>query len=173
MARPFYIEVIESLNSRGVRFTIVGGVAAILHGAPRMTGDLDLAVVLDEQNLLRLVEAMAALGYRPKAPVEARTLACEKVREEWRKEKGMKVFTFVHPDKPFAEIDILIEQHVGFPGLWERRVEYKYGVVSIPTASIEDLIEMKSTLGRDKDIADISALRKVRALKEKEERGIE
>ncbi len=51
MQRPFYLDVIETLNQSGVRYTVVGGVAAILHGAPRMTGDLDLAVVLDEKNL--------------------------------------------------------------------------------------------------------------------------
>ncbi len=64
MTRPYYLDVIEGLNRAGVRYTVVGGVAVILHGAPRMTGDLDLAVVLEEENLVRLIEVIEGLGYK-------------------------------------------------------------------------------------------------------------
>jgi hypothetical protein len=168
MPRPFYLDVIETLNQSGVRYTIVGGIAAILHGAPRMTGDLDLAVVLDEKNLLTLVEAMISLGYKPRIPADPMDLAKAQVRELWRKEKGMKVFTFFHPKKPFADVDILIDQQVDFNGIWEHRIEYRAGKVRIPTASMDDLIAMKRVSARDKDLSDIAALHRIKALKAKE-----
>ena len=168
MARPFYIDVIEALNEAAVRYTVVGGVAAILHGSPRMTGDLDLAVILQKENLLSLVEAMERLGYKPKVPVNPRDLSDPELRESWKKEKGMKVFTFFHPKRPFAEVDILIDEQINFNGIWERRVEYLAGDVSIPTASVDDLIAMKRGAARDKDLSDIEALNRIKALKEKE-----
>ncbi len=75
MTRPFYLEVIQTLNEADVRYTVVGGVATILHGAPRMTGDLDLAVTLEKENLLGFVGAMERLGYKPRVPVDPTGLA--------------------------------------------------------------------------------------------------
>jgi len=66
MARPFYIDVIDALNEAAVRYTVVGGVATILHGAPRMTGDLDLAVILEKENLLSLIESWKTWGIIPR-----------------------------------------------------------------------------------------------------------
>lgn len=44
---------------------------------------------------------METLGYQPKVPVDPKDLSDPKIRELWKKEKGMKVFTFFHPKKPF------------------------------------------------------------------------
>ena len=168
MPRPFYVDVIDTLNKAQVQYTVVGGVAAILHGAPRMTGDLDLAVIPETKNLLSLVEVLSALGYRSRVPVDPRDLANPKMRELWQKEKGMKVFTFFHPQKPFADVDILIDEQIDFKKVWERRMKYKSGHVIVPTASVDDLIAMKKLSARDKDLSDIEALNRVKILNEKE-----
>ena len=168
MSRPFYVDVIDALNGAGVRYTVVGGVATILHGAPRMTGDLDLAVVLDRENILNLVGVMKGLGYKARLPVNPEDLAEAGVRELWRKEKGMKVFTFYHPQKPFAEVDVLVESPIDFGDIWERRIEFHAGDVIVPTASMDDLISMKGISGRDKDLADIAALNRIKVLQGKE-----
>jgi hypothetical protein len=168
MNRPFYLDVIDALNKAGVRYSIVGGVAAILHGAPRMTGDLDLAVVLEPKNLLSLVDAMTRLGYKPRVPVDPNDLANSRVRELWQRDKGMKIFTFVHPDKPFADVDILVEERVNFQTIWEHQVKYQAGETVLPTASIDDLIVMKRLSARDKDLSDIAALNRIKMLREKE-----
>ena len=134
-----------------------------------MTGDLDLAAILEEENLLNLVDAMKHLGYKSRIPVNPWGLANPEVRESWKREKGLKVFTFFHPKKPFAEVDILIDEQISFSKIWGDRVECQAGNVSVPTASIDDLIKMKQQLARDKDLSDIAALRRIKALKEKEE----
>ena len=168
MTRPFYIDVINTLNEAKVRYTVVGGVATILHGAPRMTGDLDLAVILQKENLLGLIGAMERLGYKPNVAVNPKDLSDPEIRELWKKEKGMKVLTFFHPKKPFAEVDILIDEQINFTETWERRVEYQAGNIIVPTASIDDLILMKQVSARDKDLSDIAALNQIKALREKE-----
>jgi hypothetical protein len=168
MPRPFYLDVIDALNKAGVRYSIVGGVAAILHGAPRMTGDLDLAAVLEANNLLSLVDAMRGLGYKPRVPVNPSDVANPEIRELWRREKGMKVFTFVHPDKPFADVDILIEEQVDFQRMWDRHTKYQAEDIVLPTASMDDLIAMKRLSARDKDLSDVAALNRIKILREKE-----
>ena len=168
MTRPYYVDVIDTLNKAGVRYTVVGGVAAILHGAPRMTGDLDLAVILEEENLLKFVEAMERLGYKARVPVNPRDLANAGSRASWITEKGMRAFTFFHPKKPFAEVDILIDEQIDSRGIWERREDLHAGEITVPVASIDDLIKMKERPARDKDLADIAALKRVQAIREKE-----
>src|SRR5688500_18053647 len=55
-------ELISRLNSAGVEFVIVGGVAANLHGSPLLTGDLDICCPMTEQNMRRLLDAIGALN---------------------------------------------------------------------------------------------------------------
>jgi hypothetical protein len=47
-------ELLRSLVEGNVEFIVVGGVAAVLEGAPVSTFDLDIVYSLDEQNLTRL-----------------------------------------------------------------------------------------------------------------------
>ncbi len=47
------------LLDAGVEFIVVGGVAAISHGAATMTRDLDVVARMSESNLSRLMEALA------------------------------------------------------------------------------------------------------------------
>ncbi len=55
-------------------------------------------VYLCEKNLIKFINALESLGYKPKVPVEALDLVDPKNREKWKKEKGMKVF-FLLPAK--------------------------------------------------------------------------
>ncbi len=50
---------IESLNSNGVEYLVVGAVALAHHGVPRYTGDLDILVRSREENARRLERARA------------------------------------------------------------------------------------------------------------------
>jgi len=63
--------VLVALHQEGVRYVIVGGVAVVLHGHPRMTADLDLAIDLSVGSPERAVSALSALGLVPRLPVEA------------------------------------------------------------------------------------------------------
>jgi hypothetical protein len=56
--------LIESLLRHEVEFVVVGGVAAVLHGAPVTTFDLDALFRVSEQNAQRLLEALDSLHAR-------------------------------------------------------------------------------------------------------------
>jgi hypothetical protein len=59
-------QTIELLAARGVEFVIVGGVAMTLHGSSSVTFDLDVCYARSNENLHRLVTALAQHHPRPR-----------------------------------------------------------------------------------------------------------
>jgi hypothetical protein len=59
-----FSEFIGLLNSKGVKFLIVGGYAVTFHGYPRFTADLDLWVATDAGNALLISETLKEFGFR-------------------------------------------------------------------------------------------------------------
>src|SRR5258707_11652271 len=56
--------VVEAMNRHGVRYLLVGGVGAALHGSPLRTGDTDICPATDAENLARLALALNDLRAR-------------------------------------------------------------------------------------------------------------
>jgi predicted nucleotidyltransferase len=54
----FYLELFREMQRNEVRYLLVGGVAVNLHGAERMTMDVDLMIAQDASNLPRYVEGV-------------------------------------------------------------------------------------------------------------------
>jgi hypothetical protein len=48
-----FAAALRALNDAGIRYVVVGGLAVIRHGAVRATKDVDAAVAMDVDNLLR------------------------------------------------------------------------------------------------------------------------
>jgi hypothetical protein len=157
----FYEDVIAALTDEGVRFVVVGGLAVILHGVPRTTADLDLAVDLDENNVRRLVAVLTRLGFHPRAPVPADDLARAERRREWIEGKGMRAFTFHRPSRPMDEVDVIIDSPVDFARLARNAERLRAEHLVVPIAGAADLIEMKEAAGRQQDVADADALRRL------------
>ena len=61
---PSFSKILEVLNQHQVDYIIVGGVAAVIHGAPTTTFDLDALVRLDQANAERLDRALSQLEAR-------------------------------------------------------------------------------------------------------------
>ncbi|MFN0251927.1 MAG: DUF6036 family nucleotidyltransferase [Kofleriaceae bacterium] len=158
----FFEEVLVLLRDGGVRFIVVGGTAVILHGVPRTTADLDLVIDLETSNVKRLVSAMNRLGYRPRAPVPSEALCDPEQRRAWIADKGMRAFTFHLPDHPLSDIDVLIDSPLDFAQLASRAERIEAGGLLLHVAAVEDLIRMKEIAGRDQDLADADALRRLR-----------
>ena len=53
--------ILRTFTDHGVEFVLIGGVAAVLHGSPLATFDLDLVPARERQNLDRLSTALTAL----------------------------------------------------------------------------------------------------------------
>ena len=56
-----FLTALRALHEGGVKFVIVGGLAAVLNGAPVNTLDLDIVPARDEANVARLLRVLDAL----------------------------------------------------------------------------------------------------------------
>src|SRR5207302_3807448 len=60
--------MIAALNEHGVRYVVIGAVAAIAQGYPLNTGDLDVTPARDPANVERLADTLRALDARLRVP---------------------------------------------------------------------------------------------------------
>jgi hypothetical protein len=60
---PDWKEFLESLNSRGVEYLIVGAHALALHGVPRYSRDIDIFVRPSAENAKRILAALNNFGF--------------------------------------------------------------------------------------------------------------
>ncbi|HEX8065003.1 MAG TPA: hypothetical protein VF520_00600 [Thermoleophilaceae bacterium] len=151
---------LRRLVRREADFVVVGAFAAVLHGSSRLTADLDIAFAPDRANLEALATALVDLKARLRGVEEdvpfvpdADTL------------RRVSILTLDTDEGPLD----LIREPPGAPSyaILRRRAEpYDVDGMEVPTASIEDLIEMKRAAGRTKDLADVEELEAIRALRE-------
>jgi Nucleotidyl transferase AbiEii toxin, Type IV TA system len=153
--------VFRALHEAEVRCLVVGGVAVVLHGHPRLTADIDLVVALDEINVTRAMVALGDLGYRPRAPVAIEQFANAEVRRSWIEDKGLTVFSLWSKTHPATEIDVFVKEPFMFDEAFERSVLVSLGATQVRVVSIADLIAMKQLANRPKDLEDIRALRAI------------
>ena len=54
--------ILDVLGKHGVRFVLIGGFAAVIHGSPYVTTDVDVVPAADAGNLARLSDALRAMN---------------------------------------------------------------------------------------------------------------
>jgi hypothetical protein len=143
---------------------IVGGVAVNLYGYSRFTGDIDIIISLSKANLEKFDKLMHKLGYIERQPVHIKELGNSKKLKEFIDKKGLKAFTFVSAKKPLLDIDIIVQESMDFQDYYERKNIVRVWGIALPVCHIDDLIDMKKTVSRDKDLLDIEALLKLKSL---------
>lgn len=162
-----YEDILMEFERKGVRYLVVGGVAVNLYGYVRLTMDVDIMVDLSDENLLRVVEIMGNLGYSPRVPINAKEFISVRNREQWIKEKGAVVFTFIDLKNPYRHVDIFLNNPVDFEEAFLRKEIIEVRGIKIFVASIDDLIKMKLYTQRPRDKEDIIHLEKIKKMREK------
>jgi predicted nucleotidyltransferase len=157
--------IFQILNTAGVRYVVVGGLATVLHGYARLTADVDLAVDLAPEEATKMIQALVARGFRPQVPVLPEEFANPAVREVWLREKHMRAFSLVDPTNPMRVVDLLLKPEVPFEELLARSQEVMLNRTMIRIASIDDLIALKRHAGRPQDLLDIEQLETIRRQK--------
>ena len=152
-----------TLNETGVRYVVVGGVAAVMHGHARLTADVDLVVDLAPDPARKMVDALTELGLSPSAPVKAADFADSSIRESWITEKGMVVFPMVDLKNPMRAVDPFARYPLDFDALWSRADVIDLNGIGVRVASIDDLIAMKRDAGRPLDLDDVDHLEHIRS----------
>jgi len=154
--------VLAALDAAEVRFVVVGGVAVVLHGHPRMTADLDLVIDLAAESAGRAIAALVGLGMEPRLPVDPHTFADPEIRRAWADERNLTVFTMLDPRDPLLEVDLFAEAPLPFEELWEQATIVRLTGQELRIASLDHLIAMKRSAGRPQDLADVAALEALR-----------
>jgi hypothetical protein len=139
-------EFIHLLNTKSVKYLIVGAWAVAFHGRPRYTGDLDIFVSREADNTVQLMQVIDAFGFR---------------------QAGISREDFSQPDyvvqlgRAPNRIDILTGiTGVSFDEAWNSRQEGNIGDATVHVISRDLLIRNKQATGRDKDLADVKLLEK-------------
>ncbi len=141
-------EFIHLLNTKSVKYVIVGAWALAFHGRPRYTGDIDIFVAREQDNADRLMEVIEAFGFG---------------------ESGIKRDDFLQVDHVIQlgrepnRIDILTGiSGVAFDDAWESREQGSIFDLAVFVISRDLLIKNKRAANRDKDQGDIKLLEKTR-----------
>jgi hypothetical protein len=154
MATESFRRILEILEQHGVEYVVVGGVAAVLQGAPLTTFDIDALVRVDRGNAARLAEALAVLEarYRENA-------ALRPTPEDLEAGGHLLLMTNCGP------LDVLgfIGGGKRFEDVAESAEKMAIGDLRVRVLSLESLIEEKKALGRDKDRSAVRLLEAVLA----------
>ncbi|KPL07831.1 hypothetical protein AMJ85_09320 [candidate division BRC1 bacterium SM23_51] len=142
--QPDFKELLASFNAHDVAYVIVGGYAVAFHGAPRLTGDMDIFVKPDLTNARRILDALEEFGFGS---------------------VGLQTKDFEAADNvvqfgvPPVRVDIMTSvTGVSWDEVYSGRAEGKYGDVLVSYIGREQLLANKRALGRKRDLADLEAL---------------
>ena len=149
------------LHQHGVSFVLIGGMAAILHGDPGMTVDLDVVPERTDDNLERLATALRAMNARIRTEGEPKGLPFDCSRQFF---KNLPPDSFVNMTTDAGDIDVTFQPAgtAGFAGLASaaHRME-AVDQVEVLVASLEDIIRSKEAADRDKDRSAVPRLRQL------------
>ena len=153
-------DIFAALNAEQVKYLVIGGLAVILYGIRRTTGDVDLCIHLTSDNLERLAKALKRLGFSPRVPAPIIGLADPKTRRMWTKQKNMKVYSFIEPSgTPPRNVDVMVEPVKNFEAVYRRRETVTLRGVRVPLIPVKELAKMKRKAGRPQDLQDVQDLR--------------
>lgn len=158
--KPKYLEQLRILVNHQVDFIVVGGVAAILEGAPIATLDLDVVYDRSTENLARLVAALATIHARYRDPAgrhitpTPERLAAFRLSLLLTDLGPLDVLATIGQGETFADL-------IGFCNT--RQIEE----LSVRVLDLAKLIELKEHANRDKDRAVLPVLRRTLELRDK------
>lgn len=156
--RPFDPErMLKALARRGVRYVLIGAVAARLQGFPRMTADADISPAHDQDNLKRLAAALRDLDAKVYTESVPEGLAFDCSAETLA---GARLWNLV---TSAGRLDVAFEPSgtEGFDDLSVNAVRFEVFGVELYAASLEDIVRSKSAAGRPQDLQDVVVLRQM------------
>ena len=142
-------------------FVVIGGLAAIVHGAEIPTLDVDVIYERSLGNLVRLAAALQSLEVRLRGAEDV------PLRVDAILLRNGDLFTFA---TPFGGFDCMsgADGAPAYAELAEHAWRTTVGPYPVKVASLDDLIAMKRTTGRHKDIPKLDELIQLRKLVDQE-----
>jgi hypothetical protein len=160
-----FVEILRVLTKHDVEFIVVGGVCAVLHGAPVATIDLDIVHSRTPENVVRLLSALQDLEARYRVPgIKDRRPGASHLLSA-----GHQLLV-----TRYGPLDLLGEIGAGrgFDGLQPHTVELHVGEdLRARVLDLDTLIMTKTEAGREKDKAMLPILRRTLAERSRSREG--
>lgn len=148
--------ILAALEREGVRYVVIGGLAAVLQGSPVFTQDVDICPARDRENLERLARALRSIGarIRTEGAPEGLPFACDP--EFFERAEIVNLIT------PHGALDVsfMPSGTQGYADLIAKARTLELGAeLQPPVAALEDIIRSKEAANRPKDVAALPVLR--------------
>jgi hypothetical protein len=159
VAQPEYQpeRILEVLVRHGVDFVVIGGLAALAHGSPFPTRDVDVTPAKDAANLGRLSGALTELDAKVRPDDEALPFSHD---AESLGAAGVWNLTTRFGD---LDISMVPDGTEGYQDLVLQAVPTPVIDVVVPVASLADIIRSKQAANRPKDQRVLPTLRELLA----------
>ena len=149
-------EIIAALERHAVRYVVIGGLAATLHGSPVMTTDADICPAREGEDLRRLARALVDLRARIRTPgvPEGLAFACDATFLA-------RIGAALNLTTRFGDLDLSFVPSgtSGFEDLRQQAVTMSLMGRPVAVASLADVIRSKEAANRPKDQTTLPALR--------------
>jgi hypothetical protein len=157
--RTDFVGILEALTAHRVDFIIVGGASAALQGAPLNTLDIDIVHERSPENVARLLAALGHLNAYSRLQPERQL----RPNTSHLSSPGHQLLM-----TSSGALDVLgaIEPGGSYADLFDHSEVMRVGSMSVRVLDLQTLIEIKETIGRDKDRAVLAVLK--RTLREKQ-----
>lgn len=151
--------ILAALVAAGVRFVVIGGVAATVHGSARFTNDIDFCYDTAPDNLGRLVRLLNAW--------HAYLRGVERGLPFVLDERALRTTPLMTLTTDVGDIDLLdVVPGVGaYEAAVARSEVVTIGAVEFRSLTLDALIDAKRAAGRPKDREHLIELEALRALR--------
>jgi predicted nucleotidyltransferase len=153
--------LLRRLTAKGVDFVLVGGFAAVAHGATRLTNDIDICFAPDPANLSALGEVLDEVDARLRGVSEEVPFMPDAATL-----RRVDHLTLDTADGPLD----LLRLPPGAPRydtLRRRAERIDIGGTVVLVASLDDLISMKRAAKRPVDLLDVESLEAIKRLRKR------
>lgn len=159
---PRFFDILETLCRHRVELIVVGGVAAVLEGAPVSTFDLDVMHRRSPENLQRLLAALDELEALYKDP------AGRQITPDLEKLESFRLHLLL---TRFGPLDLLTEiaPGDGYDQLIEQTIVHEIAGMEVRVLELAAIIRSKEHAARDKDRATLPVLRRTLELRRSED----
>jgi len=150
-------EILATLDRHDIRYVLIGGLAAILYGAPHVTTDVDIVPEEGPRNLQRLSDALTELGARIRVAGEDEGVPFGHDAASLARVRVWNLVT----DRGNLDIAFVPSGTSGYDDLRRDAATIEVRGIQVPVASLADVIRSKEAAGRERDRAILPVLREL------------